>query len=71
MNSAWESLLEAVKEQGSNRDDVLGRELKNMAKVRRDCLVMAIQLHEYNRESGQFLAWITRRFSLQGSRNLS
>ena len=73
VNSAWEGLLKAVKEQGSNRDDVLSRELKNLkntAKVRRDCLVMAIQLHEYNRESGQFLAWITRRFFLQGSRNL-
>jgi len=43
------------------RDDVLNRELKNLkntAKVRRDRLVTAIQLHEYNRESGQFLAWI-------------
>merc|ERR1719347_742959 len=43
------------------RDDVLNRELKNLkntAKVRRDRLVTAIQLQEYNRESGQFLAWI-------------
>lgn len=44
-----------------NRDYVLSRELKNVkntAKVRRDRLVMAIQMHEYNRESVQFLAWI-------------
>ena len=34
------------------------KNLKNTAKVRRDRLVMAIQMHEYNRESVQFLAWI-------------
>ena len=40
------------------RDDVLRRDFKNLKKVRRDRLVAAIQLHEYNRESGQFLTWI-------------
>jgi spectrin beta len=54
----------------TTRDDVLNRDLKNLkntAKVRRDRLVAAIQLHEYNRESGQFLAWI--REMMAGARS--
>ena len=35
--------------------------------MRRDRLVAAIQLHEYNRESGQFLAWI--REMMAGARS--
>jgi len=53
-----------------NRDDVLNRELKklrNTANVRRDRLVATIQLHEYSRESGEFLEWI--REMMAGARS--
>lgn len=49
-----------------NRDDILNCEMKNLknaAKLRQDRLVAAIQLHEYNRASGQFLAWIEEMMS--------
>ena len=44
-----------------SRDEMLSREmknLKNLSQGRRDRLVEAIQAHEYNRESDDFLAWI-------------
>ena len=43
------------------RAEGLSRELKGLqqkAKARRDRLVMAIQVHEYRRKSGEFLAWV-------------
>ena len=43
------------------------KNLKNTTKVRRDRIVAATQLHEYNRESGQFLAWI--REMMAGARS--
>ena len=49
----------------------LGRELKGLqqkAKARRDRLVMAIQVHEYRRESGEFLAWV--RLQLGAARSV-
>ena len=49
----------------------LGRELKALqqkAKGRRDRLVLAIQLHEYMRESGEFLAWVHQQLGSASSK---